>query len=358
MKIEELDKNFVDNTHSYEGIRFSDSRNIEFKTHGLIYDDINSQYLRMPIDIAEKASLKVAELNKCTSGGRIRFKTDSGKIAIKSVMRTITRRNYFAQAVIRGFSLYTDNVFYKTYIPPIEESNTDDKGYTGLIELPVKKFRNITIYFPIYNDVSALYIGLETDCQILPPDNYTITKPILFYGSSITQGVCASRPGNSYDAILCRYLNADYLNFGFGGSAKGEPALAEYFSSLDASLFILDYDWNAPDPDHLQSTHYPFYALYRKKQPVVPIIMMSRPNFDSSLESDIRRREVIKDSYKKGMENGDKNLYFIDGETLFGYNHRDGCTVDGVHPNDLGFHRMADTVYSEIKKIGIYSGHH
>ena len=186
MKIQELDKNFQDKTHSYENIQFTDSRNGKFATYGLMYDEINRQYLRMPQEIAEKASPNVAGLNKNTSGGRVRFRTNSVKIAIKSVMRNVSTMNHFTQTGIKGFSLYTDNVFYKSYIPPIEESKTDDKGYVGINEFPDKKFRDITIYFPLYNDVSSLYIGLENDSQILPPADYAIKKPVLFYGSSIT----------------------------------------------------------------------------------------------------------------------------------------------------------------------------
>ena len=48
---------------------------------------------------------------------------------------------------------------------------------------------------------------------------------------------------------------------------------------------------------------------------------------------------------------GDEKVYFLAGKTLFGKDDRINCTVDGTHPNDLGFRRMADAVGTVLTKI-------
>ena len=124
--------------------------------------------------------------------------------------------------------------------------------------------------------------------------------------------------------------------------------MAEYIAALDCSVIVLDYDHNAPTVDHLRNTHYPFYETIRKVQPNTPIILISKP--DLNPEVDAPRRAVIYDTYKRAKKQGDKKIWFIDGEKLFGKHNRDACTVDGCHPNDLGFYRMAETICPTLKK--------
>lgn len=173
----------------------------------------------------------------------------------------------------------------------------------------------------------------------------------MYYGSSITQGGCASRPGNSYPAIISRMLNCDYINFGFSGNAKGEDIIVEYMASLNMSVFVCDYDHNTPSTEHLLNTHERLYKKIREGNPELPIVFISKPDFDSNVPLNIQRRNIIYSTYINAINNGDKNVYFIDGESLFKSEGRDSCTVDGCHPNDLGFMRMAETIGYMIKKL-------
>jgi lysophospholipase L1-like esterase len=180
---------------------------------------------------------------------------------------------------------------------------------------------------------------------------YTHQKPIVFYGSSITQGGCASTPGGDYAGRVSRKFDADYINLGFSGSAKGEEAIMKYIASLDMSVFVYDYDYNAPDAEHLRKTHYAGYRTVREAQPELPIIMMSSPNYDNIGHNMAERRDVIAASYERALAEGDTNVYFVDGKEHFATFNADECTVDGIHPNDLGFHRMAEALGSVIKQI-------
>jgi len=122
------------------------------------------------------------------------------------------------------------------------------------------------------------------------------------------------------------------------------------------SAFVLDYDHNAPTPEHLQNTHYPFYKAVREQQPELPILMMSKPDFDSdyteaAMEENRIRRDIVKATYEKALSEGDKKVWFLDGQTLFGDTDRDSCTADGCHPNDLGFYRMAERVLPYLREM-------
>ena len=127
--------------------------------------------------------------------------------------------------------------------------------------------------------------------------------------------------------------------------------MIDYLATLDASIFVMDYDHNAPTAEHLQATHYPLYEALRTAHPDMPIIMMTKPDVDLDPAWSAKRRKVIEKSYRKAKRNGDTNVYYINGATLFGKDDRSACTVDGCHPTDLGFYRMAEKVEAVLSKL-------
>jgi hypothetical protein len=261
-------------------------------------------------------------------------------VAIVAKMPFIGRMPHFALTGSSGFALYIDGVFVKTFIPPFDMKD----GYESLLELPIErepgKMHDVTIVWPTYSTVSSLYVGVQKGAQVLPPDPYKHDKPVVYYGSSITQGGCSSQPGNTYEDILSRWLNTEYINLGFSGNAKGEPEMVEYINNLDMSVLVMDYDHNAPSIEHLQATHEPMYKAIRERHPDLPIIMISMPkNFCSPTVE--KRKAIIRATYENAAAAGDKNVYFIDGCSFFKILGEDSCTVDSTHPNDLGFMAMA-----------------
>jgi lysophospholipase L1-like esterase len=126
--------------------------------------------------------------------------------------------------------------------------------------------------------------------------------------------------------------------------------MALLIARIPMSVFVYDYDHNAPNVKHLADTHAPFFRTIRQARPELPIIMVSRPDFDSNPAEGRVRREIIRTTYEQAKANGDKHVFFVDGETLFGEHDRDACTVDGCHPNDLGFMRMAQTIRPTLAK--------
>lgn len=350
--ISQVDKNFqVKTTFDEKDIKMFDISCEPFKVYGLYNYKTEKVFKRMPDEVAQATSEGVSLLYLNTAGGRVRFTTNSKYIAIKVKMPSVCVFPHMTLIGTSGFDLYVNrngrDTFYKSFSPPVGMQD----GYESIVHFSDNERREITINFPLYNNVDDLYIGLQAEAYLEERSEYKYNKPVLYYGSSITQGACASRPGNSYEAIVSRRLDCDYINFGFSGSAKGEDAIVDYMSDLDVSVFVCDYDHNAPSVEHLSKTHNKLYNKFREKNSKLPIILISKPDFDDNPSDSIQRRDVIYTTYITAIKNGDENVYFIDGQTLFKDEGRDSCTVDGVHPNDLGFMRMADAIGYVIQRI-------
>lgn len=333
----DIDENFkVETVIKRDGLSFRNVLEAPFKVHGLIYE--NGMFRRLPEEVAKSVSEKVHFLHTDTAGGRVRFRTDSKNIAI---LVTSSKPRPFAHFTVTGssgFDLYADGEYVDTFVPPVDMTD----GYESKKEFKDKKLRDITINFPLYGSVFQLLVGLDEDCVLEEETPYVNEKPVVFYGSSITQGGCASRPGRCYEAILSRRFHFDYINLGFSGSARAEDEMVDYIKGLPMSLFVYDYDHNAPDPAHLWATHEKMFKAVRTAHPHIPVIMMSRPKAILT-DEEIERRKAVETTYQNAVSAGDKNVYFLDGPALTKYCGNEG-TVDNTHPTDFGFVSMAQVV--------------
>lgn len=348
--IEKIDKNLkVETSIDRQGIKMYDAKKAPFTIYGLVCLEEDG-FKRMPDDVSQSVSEGVASLSHNTSGGRVVFSTDSPYVAIKMKTSLRTIFHHMPQTGVFGFDLYTDEgegfVFYRTFIPPLD----CDREYESILsDFPERKMRKILIHFPLYNDVDELYIGVDQNAKLMECKPYLDVEPIVYYGSSITQGACASRPGNNYPAIISRKNHIDFTCLGFSGNAHGEQAMAVYISTLPMSCFVMCYDHN-DNAKELSERHYPFYETIRRNRPEIPILMISAPNLDADYKMYSERRAVIYQSYKKAKEHDD-NVYYIDGEELFGKENRDCATVDSCHPNDYGFVCIANVVGKKLAEI-------
>jgi len=342
--ISAIDKNFyVGSTIDKKGIKFYDATSAPFSIHGLMRS--NGVFHRIPIDVAKNVSDGVKRLNYNTAGGRVRFKTDSPYVAISVKYASLGRMPHFAFCGSVGFDLYEGTRYVKTFTPTVDPHTELE----SVIELGNRGMRDITINFPLYSSVKELYIGLDENSKIEPPEKYSNEKPVVYYGSSITQGGCASRPGTCYEAYVSRRFNVDYVNLGFSGNARAEDAIIDYVKGLDMELFVYDYDHNAPTPEYLKETHEKMFLAVREANPSLPIIMMSRPlNKRNRTVADEKRMEIIKRTYENAKSRGDRNVYFLDGDDLTKLCGNEG-TVDNCHPTDFGFASMADALIRLIE---------
>ena len=353
ININEIDKNMkVNNKVTVEDVVFYDVREEPFDVYGLYDYKTGHEFMRMPVDVATATNQGVHDLNYCTAGGRVRFSTDSQYVAIHANMHYVLRMDHMPFTGSVGFDLYVDDPesnasrYQFTFRPGVEEAY----AYESIVYFPDRSLRHFTINFPTYSGVNDFFVGVQKDATLGGGAHYRNIPPMVFYGSSITQGACSSHPGNAYQAILSRRLNVDHVNFGFSGSALGEDAICDYMASLPMSVFVCDYDHNAPSTEHLKTTLETLYHKIREKHPTVPYIMLSRPDADvsSSYKEICARREAVFETFMKARAEGDKNVFFIDGESIFRGRDADAGTVDGVHPNDYGFILMANAIEAEI----------
>lgn len=350
--VEQVDKNMkIETDIQREDIVWLDAKDAPFAISGVQYDAEQGCYVRMPQSVANAVSDGVAWLNRNTAGGRVRFRTNSGFIGIRMVSKNTKLMNHMPATGQSGFDLYRKlddgrgDLYYHTFRPPTFVTD----GYSSPVDTDGQE-AEYTINFPLYDGVQELYIALQKDAFLAEPEPYAVQKPVVYYGSSITQGGCASRPGNSYQAMITRRLNAEHINLGFSGSCKAEEAMIDYLCGLDMSVFVYDYDHNAPDADFLWKTHAPLYRKLRKAKPDLPIIIVSAPCVLLRGGQFIQRREAVRATYEEAKAAGDENVYFIDGGTLFEGEGWDSCTVDGGHPNDLGFYRMSVKIGAVVEE--------
>ena len=282
MKITDIDKNFLQESAD-ESTAWIDANGAPFKIYGVFYDYENAEFARMPKKVSTAVNENVAFLSSNTAGGRLLFKTTSASISVKYSFPNVGIMSHMPITGSNGVAIYVDGVFKQCLRPIwVDYNNGETVTFTAKEFIGEQgKMKDIKIYFPLYGGVKNLYIGLDNDSELATADEYTYKNPVVYYGSSITQGGCASRPGNDYQSHIERWLNADFVNLGFSGNAKGELAVADYIVSLNPSVVVIDYDYNAPDVEHLKNTHYPFYKRIRLALPHTPIIFVTRPDFYS-----------------------------------------------------------------------------
>ncbi len=347
--IEKIDKNFAALAVSYNGMRTYDPRKAPFSIHGLYRPEDGGRFLRMPTEVAETVSAGVTELHGHTAGGRLRFRTDSRRVALKWRAPYVQDFPHMPRTGAAYFDLYVNGEHIDVFRPPAAEPTEDGLLLEAMGRVPFGGICDILIHFPLYNDVTDLVIALDENAEILPPTPYAHMLPVVFYGSSITQGGCASRGGTAYSAMLARDLDTEILNLGFSGNCRAEPAMADYIATLPMSVFVYDYDHNAPDAHFLQDTHEPFFKRLRARRPDLPVIMISAADkFFSDLEE---RRAIIRRTYDNALAAGDRNVRFLDGQTFYKAVGAENCRVDAAHPNDLGMWCMARAIEPVLKEL-------
>jgi lysophospholipase L1-like esterase len=214
--------------------------------------------------------------------------------------------------------------------------------------------REFALYLPLYNGVTEVALGVPAGEMIqaaqLPP---AAVKPIVFYGTSITQGGCASRPGMAYPAILGRRLDWPTINLGFSGNAHSEPEVARLLAELDPAVYVLDPLPNMTVESVAERIE-PFVTILRRAHPATPIVLIESIEFPATAFVAQMRQGVeaknakLREIYRRLIRAGQKRIFYVRGAKLIG---DDGlATVDGVHPTDLGFMRMADVLEPVLRR--------
>ncbi|MDD4069781.1 MAG: SGNH/GDSL hydrolase family protein [Candidatus Izemoplasmatales bacterium] len=356
-----FDKNFEIKKIDDEGIVWHNVKLTDVvKLYGLNWLEENKDFNRLPKskkDYLEPVCPNVVRLANCTAGVQAHFKTNAKRIYIDVEIASKDNLSGMTPIARAGFDLYVGKTF------------EDLKFFGSSAYVPTEtayrhKFVNYyeedvlcVLNFPLYTGVNNLWIGVEEDKYIIPHETFKDKQRVICYGTSITQGGCASRPGLSYTNLLSRMMQVEWLNYGFSGNAFGEEELIEVLSKIkNSSLFIIDYEANAGTNGKLKLTLRNILEVIRKNNPSIKILVISRIPylFDEIVKDmgDVRKdlRKFQEDLINELREKGDNNLYFMDGSKIFGDNYHE-FTVDTVHPNDLGFMKFSEAVYKKINLI-------
>ncbi len=325
-----------------------------FEVDGLPwYAENGGELSRLPVKLKGSYREPVWTLAQSPSGGRIRFRTNSTTLAIRlDYPKASDMKNMHAFGQT-GVDLYVDGVYRDTAIAGLDSKPGLVQEHSFYKDQP-RVEREITLYLPLYMAVKVVGIGLDADAEFQTPKPFALNKPIVFYGTSITQGGCASRSGMSYEAIAGRMMNVDFVNLGFSGNGKGEPELARTVASIDAAYFVLDFAQNNPTLESLKEVYQPFVEMIRAKHPETPILVIT-PIYSAheAWTPDARldgMRALIRQVGAQRIAAGDKNFQIVEGTDLIGPSRGDGL-VDGTHPNDLGFQWMAEGLAARISEV-------
>ncbi len=334
-----------------DGYYYLDIKNSPFVLGGIIHPDLNgNEYYRLDSSKKEAYSEANRSLAACTSGGSIRFATDADSISLRIWLRSaIVGMHHFCDRGVFGIDAYVGTGTDRHYVGDRMQTFADSPTYNeGILSLP-SGINEVMLNLPLYGGIERIEVGFPKNAFLGAPTSRT-NGAIAFYGSSITQGGCVSRPGNAYINLLCRALDSDCVSYGFSGSAMGELAVADHIASRDIACFVMDYDYNAPTVEHLQATHEPFFKYIRQRCPSLPVVFLAHPYYSAPTEDDLCRIEIVKQTYQNALDAGDKNVYFVDSSCYFTPELRDLYACDNLHPNDLGQFNMAQTIYPTVKK--------
>lgn len=289
---------------------------------------------------------RLSHLGKRVPGARICFRTDATEFNVKFTFKTLTfdigMSIYACQSANVMIGEHKNARFAGIVYPKNHETKTAERTFKKSAEI-----EDVTVFLPRNEIIEDFEITVPDDAAVLAPTPY-FAGTILFYGSSITEGGCVARFTNSYNALISSWLDADYYNFGFSGSARGELKMADIINSIPIDVLVMDYDHNSPTAEELLKTHEPFFNRIREKHPTLPVVMVSAPVYKQNQNND-RRAKIIRTTYENAVAKGDKNVWFVDGRKFFG-DLGEYCSVDNIHPNDLGMHLMAKAIMPAVKE--------
>jgi hypothetical protein len=328
-----------------------------------------SPYDRLPISYKEKVREPVWDLSKASVGITVRFHSNSTSINLKWTVLNDLDMPHMAATGIKGIDLYTKYnnkwryvttagalVGLKTY--QNKSIPADSINEYELIKNMSPDFREYKLFLPLYDGVTKLEIGIDNNALINKASPNPV-KPIVFYGTSITQGGCASRPGMAHTNIISRKLDVDCINYGFSGNGRMEMPIVVLISDIDASFYVIECLQNM-DSEQVRERVRPLVDMIRTKHPLTPIVLVENMMYttaflDQTIETTlIQENEALKNEFDKIIKRGTPNIFYIKDNKDF-LSDNEG-TVDGVHLTDLGFLRYADYLIENFKKNSLIKG--
>jgi lysophospholipase L1-like esterase len=320
------------------------------------WTDTAGFYDRLPAKAEKLVRPEVWRLSRHSAGISARFITDADSISVRWNLRSpeLALPNMTAIAV-SGVDLYVKERGRWRWAGT-GKPNKPTVNEQKIVSNMASRAREYLLYLPLYNGVDSVEIGVPDGATVAAAERYSSDiKPLVFYGTSIVQGASASRPGLAYPSILSRKLGRPVVNLGFSGNGRMEAAVAELLTEIDAAAFVIDCLPNLSTGAEVHERTLKLVEILRRGRPGVPVILVENIQYpDIFIETTKNRivrekNEALQKAYKELVAAGVQNLFYVYSDNLIG---ADGeGTIDGIHPTDLGFTRMADKLAPVLKKI-------
>ena len=321
-----------------------DCKNLAIEGKG--WTDTQSFYDRLPAKAEGQVTPSVWGLSHHSAGMCVPFTSDAPSIQVRWSLlpNGSLSMPHMPATGVSGVDLYSKDQSGRWYFV----ANGRPAGVTNTAGFSPPAGQPCLLYLPLYNGVTSVEIGIPKGSTISGADPAAIKqrKPIVIYGTSITQGGCASRPGLAFPAIVGRQLDAPVINLGFSGSGQMEPAMAELLAELDPSAYVLDCLWNM-SAELVSARVEPFVKTLRAARPDTPILLAE----DCSVRNvcPTEKGRILRTIHQKLTDEGVKNIHFLANLGMLG-DDTEG-TVDGCHPNDLGMMRQAEVFVKALSPL-------
>src|SRR4051812_13811968 len=318
--------------------RWHDVRDLIIEGKG--WTDTKVFFDRLPAKAEGIVRREVWGLSRDSAGLCIRFATDATTISARwSLTSTRLAMPHMPATGVSGLDLYVRSAAGWRWLAVGQPERARDNSAVLVKGLPPGR-REYLLYLPLYNGVSSVEVGVPGKSKLEkgPARAVDRRKPIVFYGTSITQGGCASRPGMAHVAIVGRHLDRPVINLGFSGNGLMEPELAALLAELDPAVYVLDCLPNMTAKLVSERVE-PFVKTLRKAHPTTPIVLAEDRTYSNASivpaqhERNATSRAELKSAYDRLMAQGVDNLYYLPGDIQLGADGED--TVDGSHPTDL-----------------------
>jgi hypothetical protein len=310
-------------------------------------------YERFPQSYKGKLREDVWDLGQDATGISVRFRTNATQITVRWTLKHDNSMDHMAFTGIKGVDLYAIVGNKWKYVSTGRVKGKSNEFTMVKTDSPV--YREYLLNLPLYDGVDSLSIGVNTEAEIsVPSEPYLLNKkPVVYYGSSIAQGGCASRPGLVFTSIMERAMDRPFINLGFSGSGTYDIPVGEAMSEIDAALYVIDCNPNTKT-ELIYDRALALIRFLREKRPGIPILLAEGfyyvSGFGDPKQSDTeKKRAELTRAFRTLKSEGMKNLYYTTGNHLIGDDYEG--TVDGVHPNDLGMMRFAEKMQPVIEKL-------
>jgi len=348
------------------GVKWIDGKYLPLE--GKCFKDVDDFYDRLPKNVTTNVNGGVRSMKHNTSGLQFRFRTDSKNLHFRWTAYTSMLSMYHMPATgVSGIDVYRYDRKAGRWL--YVKTGGIRKGTEGSLDITWTPGDDCLVNLPLYNGIKTFKLGIDKKAAVeaLGPRKSGINKPVVFYGTSITHGGCASRPGLAFPSIVGRDLDVPIVNLGFSGSGRMELEMSEHLAAIDASCYVLDCLWNMskprPDPGAafhdmyakgfdkddrisvVRCRYEPFIRNLRAKRPGVPIVMAEQCDVYCTGASE--KDQFIRKLYEKLIAEGWKNLVYLPKTDMY-TGDLEG-TVDGCHPNDWGMMSMAKAFGPAVK---------